>query len=158
MPVAIDHTAASATSAAPSLTRKDAKPGDIFVVRGKTVKYAAVGQNGKLYSINLTTGEVASTANPNSHIDIVGHYTVGLTLWPAAKHFATTRNQIAPNQLFISGKYSPPPYTDKALYMSLGTLDNGQGISLNVGSRDHALCSINSNGPVIVVGTGKFVV
>lgn len=89
---------------APTLTRGNVAQGMIFsVVNGKN-NYAAIGHNGRMYSLNLATGELASSANENSQVTLRGKWVFNVD-----RNFRygvnrvgqlTTRSDVRPGEVF----------------------------------------------------------
>ena len=138
------------------LTRGQVKPGQVFSIVGRDGKkmaqrYAAIGHNGKAYSINLATGGLASTDNDNSRVAIVGTFTYDVKMNPNGVPVTKLRSQLADGDVFVvrgskSGR----------LYAHMGALANpgNRWLSVNLGTRDHAIAT---NGGKRVNVTGKLV-
>jgi hypothetical protein len=63
---------------APTMPRGDVRQGMVFQVKGGEKRYAAIGVNGRAYSLNLNTGEMASSNNHNSTAIIIGKWAFDL--------------------------------------------------------------------------------
>lgn len=157
-PVAYTPTPVRTPVVLPGIARSDVKPGDVFRVYTNTsgagslgsALYGAVGKNGKLYSMNMSSGEVASTANPETRVKVVGSYKLIQTLDAVRNHRNTVRAGMTTDDLFkVKG--------GKKLYANLGRLNDGRFIAINVQSRDHAVTKLNDwragNKNVTKVGT-----
>lgn len=133
----------------PTLTREDVKPGQIFAVIGKKSKskmYANIGKNGRLYSINLQNGELASTAKGDSKVNIVGKFTYGMKLNYDASR-VTIRAEVRPGEVFrIRG--------GEELYAHQGrcTLDKDGYLSTHLNGKMNHAVSQRGDSAVEIVG------
>ncbi len=65
-------------TAAPTMPRGDVRQGMAFQIKGGSKKYAAIGVNGRAYSLNLDTGELASSSNRTALATIIGKWAFSL--------------------------------------------------------------------------------
>lgn len=68
------------------LTRADVQPGQLFayLMKGKPGKnYASVGSNGRMYSINVATGELASAGNRDREVVLTGTWQFSVNKKPS---------------------------------------------------------------------------
>lgn len=113
----------------PATTRRAVLPGQVFslVRRDGTVskkQYLAIGTNGKYLSVNLATGELASTANGNKKVAIVGKGKFRFNHFSSWNHRNATRRQVRSNELFQvrdGGK----------VYAALGRFKDGRFCAVN---------------------------
>src|SRR5258708_26917613 len=87
------------------MPRGDVAQGMVFAVKNRDgglgkVKYAAIGANGRLYSINLTNGELASSANRDSTTTILGKWKFDVTKCRRAQRDCT-RREVRPGEVFV---------------------------------------------------------
>lgn len=135
------------------IARGTVKPGQLFQLvkkdgsLGRTI-YGALGNNGRNYSVNMTSGQLASTAKPQKKVSVVGKFAVGVTY---CGNVATTRGAVTSGDIFkVKGK-------DTA-YLALGRLTDGRWASLNMNdplNEDYAVTS-NGKSHVTVIGHAEF--
>lgn len=137
--------------------RRDAvKPSQVFqkVVDAKTGKlgnklYGAIGRNGKLFSLDLESGELASTSKGASLVVVVGKFVIQTKDYALADQRRTTREQVATNEVFkVKG--------GSEKYANMGTLTDGRDASLNLAdpfNDNYAVNNGRDNKNVIVLGT-----
>lgn len=98
-------------------------------------KYGAIGKNGRFYSINLVTGEVAAADDGSMRVKVVGSYVTNIKRWAASKTVAGTRARLHDEAVFrVKG--------GKKLYANLGRLNDGRYIGINTQSADYALAPL----------------
>lgn len=135
-----------------SVARRNLAPGAVFslVKRDGTVgrkQYMAIGNNGRWLSINLATGQLASTSNSGKKVTVVGKGKFRFNRWGSYKHAETTRGRVQSNQLFQvrdGGK----------TYAALGKFNDGRFCGVNIAdpqSGDYA-AGDDSKKNVTVVG------
>jgi len=133
----------------PRTTRGRLTPGQLFakVIEGKvsTKGYAALGKNGKFYSINLANGELASATKPDAAVAVIGKFTWELSRVPAGAVRTCRRDQVKNGELFIVRG-------GNNLYGHLGRLANGSYKGVNIASGDTTITA-NGASMVDVVGT-----
>ncbi len=138
---------------ATSLRREDVKPGQVFAMRERTGKlgknYAHIGMNGRMYSVNLTTGELSSSQNDDREVVLTGSFVYNVNRKPAPNVArACRRSEVRSGEVFhVEGK--------DTLYAHLGTVERDRQGWLSVPlarTENHAIAR-NGNGHVRVVGT-----
>lgn len=144
-------------SAAPKVSREDVKPGQVFSLRRKDGKmgmnYAHIGMNGRLYSINVRTGELASSRNSGKEVVLTGtfKYTLSKVAAPGVVR-ECRRSEVK------SGEYFTPMIDGEAsgkVYLHLGRVQLAREGFLSVpldNTENHAIGK-NANGRVSVLGT-----
>lgn len=139
-------------AAQPTLPRSQVAFGQVFSVvnNGRTAgkQYAHLGSNGKMYSVNLATKELASSKNGRSTVKLIGKFVVKTTV--GGEKRKTTRGEVLDGELFT--KVTEPG----ALYLHMGRKASGDYISLNLVTQDIASTD-NGRGDVVVVGSGALV-
>lgn len=134
MPVTVNTTVSRAT--APSVTRGDVAPGQIFSYvdnAGKVSdkRYGAVGRNGRLLSLNMASGELASSPNADRAVKILGAYKLKVKFTgsevvvdpadlvvPETAGVTKLRSQVADGEVFrVKG--------GDTMYVHLGVLNKG---------------------------------
>ena len=143
----ISTTPSSAVRTGP--TRGDLLPGELFTIKGSTVKRMALGANGKSWSINMGNAKLSSTKNRNSSVTKIGKSAIFSTKLHLSGGTVKERHQVKKGEVFtIEGK--------KGLYAHLGTGRNEQGgwnyISFSLGGQDEAVTA-NAHKNVKCVGT-----
>lgn len=134
--------------------RGDVKAGQVFALVKKdgTVSkklYAAVGNNGKLFSVNLDTGALASTADENRKVAVIGKFVVETRYVSRYEQKSVARSQVKSGEIFhAKGKDTP--------YLSLGTLSDGRWASINMKNpmNDNYAVGNNGDAQVVVIGSG----
>jgi hypothetical protein len=154
---------------APRLTRGHVTAGQVF----RTFKrdgslgrkeYAAIGENGRSYSVNLASRELAGTAKKDRQVQVIGKWQMKETLSRALRDGTdvvkladgsrlkavrrTTRGDVKGNELFVAADMSAA----STVYAHVGTRKDGKVLSLNTKNGNHAITSKLSR-PVVVVGT-----
>jgi hypothetical protein len=143
------------TTAMAKIARNRVRPGQVFSIVKRdgtlgTKKFAAVGSNGKLYSLNLATGELASTKKPSRLVSVVGRFVVRAAPSYTAK--ATTRGLVKSGQMFtVKG--------GSTRYLHLGKTADGF-VAINMASPldDDYTVGRDAAKHVAVVGEAEFVV
>lgn len=145
------HNAVSRQTQTNTIARGDVKPGQAFRVQlkaglGKNT-YGALGTNGKNLSINLATGELASTKSDSKRVVVVGKFSIKTNVGSDVR--AASRGALSNSAIFrVKGK--------DQLYFNLGKITStGRYVSLNAGkpfSEDYAATS-NGGKNVEQVGT-----
>jgi len=134
----------------PRTSRGRLTPGQLFakVIDGKvsTQNYAALGKNGKFYSINLANGELASATNPDAAVAVTGKFTWALTRVPSGAVRTCRRDAIKNGELFIVRG-------GNNLYGHLGRLSDGSYKGVNIASGD---TTITANGASMVDVVGFY--
>lgn len=136
---------------APVGTRRDmVKYGQTFKIVKKDGTlgdntYGVISQNGKFYSINLDTGELASTRNGAKPVKVTGKYTIKISMLQNGDRRPSTRGRLRDNELFVVKG-------GKSVYANLGVTAERKHIALNLGNENHAVTT-NSGKNVVVVGT-----
>ena len=137
-----------------SLTRKDVKPGQVFARRKRDGKlgtnYGHVGSdNGVMYSVNLTTGDVSSTTSGDKEVVLTGtfQYVINNNPTPSVVR-ECRRSEVKSGEAFhVRGK--------EVLYAHLGAISMAMNGFLSVPlarTENHAVTR-NGNGRVEVVAT-----
>lgn len=141
---------------APTLHRGDVKQGQVFAVVGREGKYgtdyASIGANGRFYSVNLKTGEVASTSNSDSTVGLTGKWEFEINEAPAPSVTRECRrSEVRAGEVFkVKGQ-------SEQLYFHLGTISRAMNGFLSVPlarTENHAVTR-NGNSRVQVVATGR---
>jgi hypothetical protein len=141
-----------------SVVRNAVKPGEVFslVKRNGTVGrklYMALGNNGRLYSINLENGALAGTGKPSKTVAIVGKGHVTPTYYGRTdgRRIATTRVNVKSGDIFQHKD------SDKS-YLALGTLKDGRFASVNMADpfNDDYAVGTNAKSHVTVIGHAEF--
>lgn len=136
--------------AAPGLRRSAVKAGQAFrlVKRDGSMgeqTYGAISSNGKFYSINFATGELASSRNGDKTVKVVGSFRIATNMFLNGQRRPTTRGRVKDNELFVvKGK--------NTVYANLGMTAERKHIALNLGNENHAVTT-NSAKNVVVLGT-----
>lgn len=144
---------------APTLTRSSVPFGMVFANRKRNgslgTKYAALGHNGRIYSFNVDSGELASSPTD------AGREVVACGRWeftPVNRTFALNQNRIGmqvrrsevqPGEVFtVNGKASE--------YYHVGRIDHDKNgwLSVRLGATDHAVTR-NGDTNVTIVGTAQ---
>lgn len=137
-----------------TLTRKNVKPGQVFVAKdartgawGKT-KYACLDSNGRYYSLKITENgdmNLAATDNGNTEVKIVGKWALNANILRNGDRKVTTRGQVQDGELFaVKG--------GKKTYAHVGTLNDGRAFSMVLNSDNHGVTR-NMRSKVTVVGS-----
>lgn len=114
-------------------------------------KYAAVGKNGRFYSINIGNAEVAAADDGDARVKVIGSWKLNMDVGSKAAAIPTTRRHVNTESLFtVKG--------GKRIYANLGRLRDGKYIALNPASQDYSLAPMRgsadkSNKNVVVVGS-----
>lgn len=143
MPVTIRRAASKAHPA--GFTRADVKVGQVFRVRNRsgargTETYAAIGRNGKHFSVNLRTGALASTKRGDRPVTLVGTFKYNTMISPTATR-ETTRGQVREGEVFRVkggtrlyghiGMATEGERTPRAIGVTFDTLDNSTTADMN---------------------------
>lgn len=109
--------------------------------------YGSIGNNGRMYSINLDNGEVAAADDGSARVKVVGSFVVNGTVNPKGSATPNTRGRLATTAMFkVKG--------GKKMYANLGQLNDGRFISLNPQSHDYVVSKTGrSNKSVVQIGT-----
>lgn len=140
-------------TATKTIARRDVKTGQVFQLVRKDGSfgdklYAALGHNGKWFSVNLGNGELSSTDNGASKVAVVGKISISTKLFHTDERRETTRAGVKTHELFRSK-------TGSKTYAHMGTLSDGRFASVNMEDpyNDNYAVSDNGRNPVVVVGT-----
>lgn len=132
-------------------TRRDAvSAGQVFrlVKQDGTLgdkTYGAISRNGKHYSINLVSGELASTRSGDKRVKVVGSFKINQQMLLNGQRRQTTRGQVKDNEMFVVKG-------GRNVYANLGTTAERKFISLNLGNENHAVTTKAAK-RVVVIGT-----
>ena len=135
----------------PKVRRNQVTTGQVFakIIKGDVSRklYAALGSNGKHYSVNLQTGELASTTKETSQVAVVGTFKAKITReLDRSQYRQRLRNEVRNGELFmVKGDSS------NKIYGHLGRLRDGKHMSFNMGSKDVASTQ-NGRSTVYVIG------
>lgn len=153
---------------APRITRGQVVAGQVFRTFRRDgslgrKEYAAIGENGRSYSVNLATRELAGTAKKGRQVQIIGKWQIKTNMSPALRAGAnvvaladgrkfnivrrTTRGDVKGNELFVALDTTPT-----SIYAQVGTRKDGKLLSLNQQNGNHAITN-KFNRQVAVVGT-----
>jgi hypothetical protein len=154
---------------APRVTRGQTTAGQVFRTfrRDGTLgrkEYAAIGENGRSYSVNLATRELAGTAKKDRQVQIIGKWQLKTNMSPALRAGAnvvelvdgrkfnivrrTTRGDVKGNEVFVALDMTKPTN----FYAHVGVRKDGKVLSLNPQNGNHAITNKLSR-PVAVIGT-----
>lgn len=129
----------------PTVARDAIVAGQIFRTQNGRKLYAHLGSNGKMFSLNLNSKELASSRSKNKKVVLVGKFTYETSRAPG-KGAATTRGAVKDGELFTVGA------EPGALYAHIGRKGTGEMLSVNLVSGDIA-STTNTRSAVNVVGT-----
>jgi hypothetical protein len=140
-----------------SVARDAVKAGTVFVNLTKdgkrmTERYAALGHNGKFFSINLANGALASSSNGRKKVAEVGAFNFRVTLLPEAQQVRKARKDVTDSEAF---KVVGRDLDERKTYINLGKLADGRFTSLDLNKpfgEDYATTD-EGNKQVVVVGT-----
>jgi hypothetical protein len=149
MPTVNIRSGANATT----MVRSEVTPGQVFAIRdrgGKLGKnYAHIGSNGRMYSVNLDTGELSSSSNNDSEVVITGKYQYKVNRKPAPNVVRECRrSEVRSGEVFHVEDHN-------TLYAHMGTIDRALNGFLSVPlsrTQNHAVTR-NGNSRVNVIGT-----
>jgi hypothetical protein len=155
-------------ASAPRKTRGQISAGVVFQtflrngVLGRK-QYAAIGENGRSYSVNIATKELAGTAKKDRQVQIVGKWEMKSTLNVALRAGPNVitlpggvkanvvrrcaRSAVKGNELFVATDTTPT-----SVYAHVGVRKDGKLLSLNTSNGNHAITNKLSR-EVAVVGT-----
>lgn len=136
---------------AKKMRREEVPNGAVFAVANREgrlgVNYAAIGMNGRMYSVNLKTGELASSSNDDKNVTLTGKWSFGLKLSPRVTRVCV-RSEVRPGELFkVHGK--------EKVYAHMGriTRDHTGWLSIPISNTDNHAFTTNGKSHVDVVGT-----
>lgn len=138
---------------APKLTRGELKSGMVFsyLIDGKPGKkqYAAIGTNGRQYSVNLASGEVASSNKPEREVVLTGVWEFVINRKPAPTVLRECRrSEVRSNEVFhVVGK--------PTLYAHVGRITRAMDgfLSVPLAKTENHAVTRNGNSRVQVIGT-----
>lgn len=143
-------------ASAPKMTRGDVQPGQVFAIRDRRTgklgtNYASIGSNGRAYSVNLKTGEVASADNMDKPVEITGKWEFHINDKPTPSVARECRrSEVKQGEVFhVNGK--------KELYAHFGSITRALNGFLSVPlsrTENHAVTR-NGNSRVKVVASYK---
>lgn len=108
--------------------------------------YAAVGKNGRFYSINLSSADVAAADDGEARVKVVGSWDLTVKVGAKSANTNTRRDRVNDESIYkVKG--------GAKMYANLGKLRDGRFISLNVQSQDYAL---GGKGAKNVTVTGSY--
>lgn len=145
MPISIT-SAVEAEDDTNVVTRNDAGAGVVFTGKDGGAVYASLGRNGRGYSVNLTSGELASTGSLGREVTVVGAFAWDIELTPEVDGAKTRRAEVEGGDVFRgpSGR----------LYVHIGDTSDGRLISAILdGSGNHAVKSAGTTQRTTVVGS-----
>jgi hypothetical protein len=152
MPITVTRAASQAH--VPGTTRADVAVGTVFQVRNRsgaqgTKTYAAIGSNGKNFSIDLANGQLASTKKADRQVKTVGSFHYELTVNPTSQD-VRKRSQVKEGEVFhVKG--------GTKLYGHAGMATNGEPRPRYIGvTFDTMDNSTTTDGNKNVVVLGKF--
>jgi hypothetical protein len=138
---------------ATTVTRSTVKPGQVFAMRTRNGKlgknYAHIGTNGRMYSVNLETGELTSSGNNDHNVVITGKYQYKVNRKPSPNVVRECRrSEVRSGEVFhVNGK--------ETLYAHMGTISRALAGFLSVPlvrTQNHSVTR-NCNSRVNVIGT-----
>ena len=136
-----------------SVKRSEVLPGQVFVVKTRDgvnrTMYACIGHNGRMYSINTASGELSSSDNEDSAVNILGTFVYRINSNPTpAVERDCRRSEVNSGEVFtVRGK------TRSYLHMGRITLDRQGWLSVPVDNTENHAIGENGNGNVHVTGT-----
>lgn len=147
--------------AAPVLTRAGVAPGMVFSVKRQDGrlgrKYASIGKNGRMYSVNIDTGELASSGNGTSNVTLAGKWKFDLD-----RNFRYGANRIGQRMLRSEVKQGEVFTVDGGAreYAHLGRIsrDKNGWLSVPLDNTDNHAVTKNGDSHVTVVATFKLAV
>ena len=138
---------------ATTVTRSAVKPGQVFAMRTRTGKlgknYAHIGMNGRMYSVNLETGELSSSSNNDRNVVITGKFQYKVNRKPSPNVARECRrSEVRSGEVFhVRGQ--------DTLYAHMGNISRVLAGFLSVPlarTQNHAITR-NGNSHVNVIGT-----
>ena len=133
---------------APTMPRGEVHQGMVFQIKGGTKAYAAIGVNGRAYSLNLATGELASSNTRTSTAVILGKWAFDLdrTYRPGVGR-CCQRSEVKVGEIFV-----PKGKTEE--YVHLGRTSKAQDgwLSIPLARQHNHAVSRNGHTMVTVVG------
>lgn len=140
---------------ATTMPRGDVAQGMVFAVKNRDgrlgTKYAAIGANGRLYSVNLTNGELASSANRNSSITLLGKWKFDVTKTRYGR--TCLRREVRPGEVFVV-KGGEKEYA----HMGRVHRDRQGWLSIPLANQENHAIGENGDGHVKVVGSFRLAV
>lgn len=137
--------------AAATHVRRDAvAQGQVFGVPNRAgrcgTQYAAIGANGRHYSVNLSNGVLASSGNPTKNCKLLGKWKFNVT---KARHLErnTTRSQVRPGEVFVVANGTKE-------YANMGriTKDHNGWLSIPLANQQNHAYTENGDSKVRVIG------
>lgn len=146
-------------AAAPKMTRGDVKQGLVFTVKrpdGRTgKKYAAIGANGRMYSVNLDTSELASSGNRNSEVTLIGKWAFDVDR--TYKHGTNRVGQQMKRSAVRQGEVFSVKGGAKE-YAHVGSITRARNGWLSVPLRNPENHAVSENGDSTVTVVGTFAI
>lgn len=140
--------------AAPTMSRGDLPTGAVFSVKGRNgrlgKRYANMGHNGRAYSVNLDTRELASSGNFDTNCTLIGkwEFKVDRTHKRGVTGRQCARSEVRPGEIFVvKGKDTE--------YAHLGRIEKDlRGwLSIPLARQHNHAVTRNGDSSVEVVGT-----
>jgi hypothetical protein len=138
---------------APSMVRSDVKPGQVFATKKRDGKlgtlYAHIGTNGRMYSVKVLSGELASSSDPRSKVTLAGTFKYVLSKKAAPGVVRECRRSEVKSGEFFS------PMGSDLTYLHIGAVSLARNGFLSVplhNTENHSIGK-NPNGRVRVLGT-----
>jgi hypothetical protein len=133
--------------------RRDQVPfGLVFAVKDRSGKlgtnYASIGANGRLYSINLGSRELASSSNPDKTVTLTGTWRMGVTMLPSYRQRKMLRSEVAVGEIFkVEGG------TREYAHIGKIAKDKRGWLSVPLDNTDNHAVTKNGDSHVTVIGT-----
>lgn len=115
----------------------------------KTTRFANLGKGTKLFSVNLTNGELSSSpvSKEDTEVIVTGQFDVVATI--ARDYATTTRGALAVGDVFSAKAMGSE-------YVHMGTLSDGRFLALNLDSQDYAIAPADKGSKSVVkIGTSR---
>jgi hypothetical protein len=117
----------------------------------KTKRYANLGKGTKLFSVNLSNGELASSplSKDGDKVVVTGKFNFVATILDGRHYTATTRGALAVGDVFTTKDGGSE-------YVHLGNLTDGRYVAFNLSTKDYALAPANKGSKKAVkIGNAK---
>lgn len=132
------------------VTREEVEQGQVFGVVNRDgevgTHYAAIGANGRLYSVNLTNGALASSDNRSKLCRVLGKWKFRVTKsWAYERN--TTRDEVKPGEVFVV-----EGGTKEYAHMGKITKDHDGWLSIPLANQQNHAYTENGDSKVKVIG------
>lgn len=146
----------------PSKTRSTVRPGEIFQYvdgKSKSKELACIGKNGRFYSVNLETKQLASSAKGDRNVAVIGKFSYALTLVNPADGVVKLRRDVKSGEVFKHTGTAKDGTPFVELYTNMGAVDKSRNGFLSMhlnGVMNHAIAE-KGDSEVLVLGEAKLV-